>query len=51
MAGVNEDAVIWVWNEALQAELPAEAQTVYDDYIGGILDGSIDIPYESDLYE
>lgn len=50
MAGVNEGAVIWVWNEALQTELPAEAQTVYDDVIPGILDGSTDIPYESDLY-
>ncbi|MBQ3104208.1 MAG: BMP family protein [Oscillospiraceae bacterium] len=51
MAGVNEDAVIWVWNEALQAELPADAQSVYEDCIDGILDGTTDIPYESDLYE
>ncbi|MEL7608529.1 MAG: BMP family protein [Bacillota bacterium] len=47
VAGVPEGAVSFTWNEDLRKTLPADCQSVYEDYIDKITSGEIVVPGEN----
>jgi basic membrane lipoprotein Med (substrate-binding protein (PBP1-ABC) superfamily) len=46
--GEPEGAIIWVWNEAVKARLPADVAGLYNELMPKILAGTIHVPGENE---